>query len=528
MSIVIPGSLGLAKNILSPKSASGFETNDVQVLNNDGIENFIRFSKCIADPTLNGWVRYQNTAQSTPVTGTGGTPSSNVTFTRTTTGNLDTNFGSFIITKAAVNMQGYGVSYNITIPPKYKSQQLVVSFYFATSVSYVSGDIAFFVYDVTNSALVSPAGGLGIGTSTNVGTQGTFTLTGSTSYRVIFHIATVNAAAYTLELDNIHFGPGSVTNLSATAPLTYNSATTVLAIPKATTGVDGYLAAADFTTFNNKVATTRNINTTAPITGGGDLSADRTIAMAASTNAVDGYLTAADHTTFAAKVSTTRAINTTAPITGGGDLSADRTIAIAASTNAVDGYLTATDHTTFAAKQAAITVGSLGAGNANGLDLTTGTLTLHAGTSTQPGAVTTAAQTIAGAKTFNADILKPAISGNASFRSLITPTGAYQSVTNLQVCTATFGDSANTGFLFTITSSINKDSALLFATFAGAGISAVANADSLFLPTDAGTGIYVTKSAATGVISFKNRTGFTATIGINAINCTVTGIGAWA
>lgn len=528
MSIVIPGSLGLAKNILSPKSASGFETNDVQVLNNDGVENFIRFSKCIADPTLNGWARYQNTAQATPVTGTGGTPSSNLTFTRTITGNLDRNFGSFIVTKATFNMQGYGVSYDFTIPPKYKSQQLVVSFYFATSVSYVAGDIVFFVYDVTNNALISPAGGLGIGTSTNVGTQGTFTLTMSTSYRLIFHVATTNNNFYTLELDNIHFGPGSVTNLSATAPLTYNSATTVLAIPQSTTGVDGYLAATDFTTFNNKVATTRTITTTAPITGGGDLSANRTFAMAASSNGVDGYLTGADHTTFATKVSSTRAINTTAPITGGGDLSADRTLAIAASTNAVDGYLTAADHTTFTAKQATITIGSLGAGNANGLDLTTGTLTLHAGTATQPGAITIAAQTIAGAKTFNNDILKPAISSNASFRSLITPQTTFQSVTNLQVCTATFGDSANTGFLFTITSSINKDSALLFATFAGGGIAGIANADGLFLPTDAGTGIYVTKSAATGVISFKNRTGATATIGIICFNATVTGIGAWA
>lgn len=45
----------------------------------------------------------------------------------------------------------------------------------------------------------------------------------------------------------------------------------------------------------------RTINTTAPITGGGDLSADRTFAIAAATNSVAGYLTAADHTTFAAK-----------------------------------------------------------------------------------------------------------------------------------------------------------------------------------------------------------------------------------
>ena len=80
------------------------------------------------------------------------------------------------------------------------------------------------------------------------------------------------------------------------------------------------------------VPTTRTISTTAPITGGGDLSANRTLAIAASTNAVDGYLTAADHTTFAAKVGPTRTVATGAGLTGGGDLSADRTLVVDLST----------------------------------------------------------------------------------------------------------------------------------------------------------------------------------------------------
>ena len=63
------------------------------------------------------------------------------------------------------------------------------------------------------------------------------------------------------------------------------------------------------------VGVTRAINTTAPITGGGDLSADRTLALTTSP-------------TGQTPVGVTRAINTTAPVTGGGDLSADRTIAV--------------------------------------------------------------------------------------------------------------------------------------------------------------------------------------------------------
>lgn len=53
-------------------------------------------------------------------------------------------------------------------------------------------------------------------------------------------------------------------------------------------------------------------------------------------------------------VSDTRLINTTAPLTGGGDLSADRTIAIPAATSGADGYLTSADWSAFNAKQAAL------------------------------------------------------------------------------------------------------------------------------------------------------------------------------
>lgn len=46
------------------------------------------------------------------------------------------------------------------------------------------------------------------------------------------------------------------------------------------------------------VPTTRNISTTSPITGGGNLASDLTIAIPKSTNAVDGYLASADFKSF--------------------------------------------------------------------------------------------------------------------------------------------------------------------------------------------------------------------------------------
>jgi hypothetical protein len=150
-------------------------------------------------------------------------------------------------------------------------------------------------------------------------------------------------------------------SISTTAPITGGgdlSANRTLAMAAATTSVDGYLSATDWTAFNNKVAATRSISTTAPITGGGDLSANRTLAMAAATTSVDGYLSSASFTIFNNKVGTARAINTTSPITGGGDLSADRTISLPAATGSVNGYLASGDWTTFNGKENALTFSS--------------------------------------------------------------------------------------------------------------------------------------------------------------------------
>jgi hypothetical protein len=154
---------------------------------------------------------------------------------------------------------------------------------------------------------------------------------------------------------------GPTRTIATTAPITGGgdlSADRTITMAAATGSVNGYLTSTDWTAFNNKVGTTRTISTTSPITGGGDLSANRTFAIAQATTSVDGYLSATDWTTFNNKVATTRSISTTSPITGGGDLSANRTIAIPAATTSVNGYLTSTDWTTFNNKQAALPIGS--------------------------------------------------------------------------------------------------------------------------------------------------------------------------
>ncbi len=74
-------------------------------------------------------------------------------------------------------------------------------------------------------------------------------------------------------------GGGGVSQVTGTLPIQVANTTTtpVVSCRTATGSVSGCLSASDFTTFNAKVATTRAINTTSPLGGGGNLSADRTL-----------------------------------------------------------------------------------------------------------------------------------------------------------------------------------------------------------------------------------------------------------
>jgi hypothetical protein len=63
------------------------------------------------------------------------------------------------------------------------------------------------------------------------------------------------------------------------APLANNSGE--LSLPAGTAITNGYLATTDYATFSGKVSPSRSISTSAPLSGGGDLSADRTIELSA-------------------------------------------------------------------------------------------------------------------------------------------------------------------------------------------------------------------------------------------------------
>lgn len=155
-----------------------------------------------------GWATYADAAGVVPVDGTGGSPT--VTWGVSTTTPLR-NTSDFNFVKDAANRQGEGVSYNFSIERADQGRQLSIAFdYEVVSGTFASGDITVWVYDVTNAVLLPQPSGNSI-VSTSIPTQQgqcTFqSAINSTSYRLIFHVTTTSASAYTLAFDNISVGP---------------------------------------------------------------------------------------------------------------------------------------------------------------------------------------------------------------------------------------------------------------------------------------------------------------------------------
>lgn len=155
-----------------------------------------------AETGTTGWIEYKDAAQAQVEDGTGGT--SDLTLT-TTTGLRGEN--SFLITKSGIDSQGNGVSTDFSIDLADRAQVLTVSFDYETSANYVDGDVRVYIYDVTNSKvievvdrdLLANARGKFIGTFQ--------TDYSSTDYRLIFHVASSNANAYTITFDNVSVSP---------------------------------------------------------------------------------------------------------------------------------------------------------------------------------------------------------------------------------------------------------------------------------------------------------------------------------
>jgi hypothetical protein len=201
-------------------SGSGSGTGSVNYVTNGTFEEDTNGS------LPSGWAVYADAAAATPVDGTGGSPAS--TFVCNTTSPLDgTRDGKF--SKSAANRQGEGFSYVATVPSGYQyGQKSGISFVWNASANYVAGDMVCYVYDVTNSTLITPTSTSMPAAKTRVNIAFDQSSTGA-SYRLIFHVATTSALAYDVNIDDVIVGPGfnspvsSVGSAQAYTPILSNT-----------------------------------------------------------------------------------------------------------------------------------------------------------------------------------------------------------------------------------------------------------------------------------------------------------------
>jgi len=186
-----------------------------------------------ANDKITLWNRFLDTAASRPTDGTGGSPSANVTWTRTTSDPIQGE-GSFLYSKLnAANTQGEGVSYEITIPSGQQARMQSIRFdYRIASGTYSGGssstdsDLIVYMYRTTATGrLIEPSvikldgGVIGV----NYSYQSEFQAdSDATGYRFIIYSATTSTSNFTVQFDNFYVGPSkNVTGSISTQWTTY-------------------------------------------------------------------------------------------------------------------------------------------------------------------------------------------------------------------------------------------------------------------------------------------------------------------
>lgn len=148
----------------------------------------------------------QNGGDTSPTDGTGGSITG-VTFTRNTSSPL-VGIASFDLGKDSNNRQGIGISTDFIINSIDENKTLQIEFIYQGSSGMVLGsssDVRIFVYDIDNANLLSVTPIITLTGPINTPQEftGLFTTTSSSSYRLIFHIATTNSSSWGLLLDSV-------------------------------------------------------------------------------------------------------------------------------------------------------------------------------------------------------------------------------------------------------------------------------------------------------------------------------------
>ncbi|MEO0271677.1 MAG: hypothetical protein ABIM30_01135 [candidate division WOR-3 bacterium] len=202
-------------------------TNLKEIGSGGGELNFLQLSNKAydAESGTTGWSTYKDTAASRPVDGTGGTPSVVSAISTTTTTPLS-GTRSFLLAKGSGNGQGEGWSVDFQIDRAHFARVLQIEFdYQVASGTFVAGntidyttagdsDLIVYIYDIDNNQLIEPTTIRLYSNSMTIADKfvANFqTSADSINYRLIFHVATTSALAWTLKVDNIVVKPAKYT-----------------------------------------------------------------------------------------------------------------------------------------------------------------------------------------------------------------------------------------------------------------------------------------------------------------------------
>jgi hypothetical protein len=154
------------------------------------------------DKQISDFVAYDDGASAIPVDGTGGSPSTITIAAAASPINTEAGKLNIDFSKSAANGQGEGMSVAFSTRGRTDySAVRVCKISVETSANYANNDCGIYLYDVTNSRLIYPAD-QDIKASSFVSQQQfEFHLSpDSTSYRLITHVQSTNATAYTLTM----------------------------------------------------------------------------------------------------------------------------------------------------------------------------------------------------------------------------------------------------------------------------------------------------------------------------------------
>ena len=163
-----------------------------------GVRNYVDTADAEID--VSKFATYADAAGASPVDGIGGTPT--LTLTRNTINPL-IGAADYQINKPASNAQGQGVSSELkTVNVIDRGGAFDILVPFKAGAGFVANDVSVFLIDVTGGSVVQlyAAGGFAIGTGVFRGRINSTLLAGS-SYRLVFHVASVSAVAYTVNFD---------------------------------------------------------------------------------------------------------------------------------------------------------------------------------------------------------------------------------------------------------------------------------------------------------------------------------------